>query len=137
MAMSFGLTWGGVLVLFYNGVIPAPSPPIMLPTAGRLLLGWLLPHGAVEIPCILLGGQALAGALIGWGERRTRTERLREVAPDLLALAAGAGVLLVWAGLVEAFISQYHQPVLPYSVKISFGLVESIALWFYLYRVGR
>jgi uncharacterized membrane protein SpoIIM required for sporulation len=75
--------------------------------------------------------------LIGWGERRTRAERLREVAPDLLALAAGAGVLLVWAGLVEAFISQYHQPVLPYSVKIAFGLVESLALWFYLYRVGR
>ena len=37
------------------------------------LAGWLLPHGSIEIPAILLGGQAgliLAGALIGWGSPR-------------------------------------------------------------------
>ena len=56
----------------------------------------------------------LAGALIGWGSRgRPRAERFRAVAADLFAIVGGAAVLLVWAGMVEAFVSQYHQPVLP------------------------
>ncbi len=44
------------------------------------LLGWLLPHGVIEIPAILVGGQAglvIAYALIGWGSRISRAERLR------------------------------------------------------------
>jgi uncharacterized membrane protein SpoIIM required for sporulation len=59
------------------------------------------------------------------------------VAPDLFTLAAGAACLLVWAGLVEAFISQYHQPVLPYTLKIALGLVEMTALAAFLGWVGR
>ena len=47
---------------------------------------------------------------------------------DLFAIVAGAAALLVWAALVEAFISQYHQPVIPYSLKIGFGLCELVAL---------
>jgi uncharacterized membrane protein SpoIIM required for sporulation len=104
------------------------------------LTGWLLPHGSVEIPAILLGGQGglvLAAALIGWGDRRTRAERFRAVAPDMFTIAAGAAVMLIWAGIVESFISQYHQPVLPYSLKIGLGVAESAALWLYLGRAGR
>jgi uncharacterized membrane protein SpoIIM required for sporulation len=87
-----------------------------------------------------LGGQAgfvLAGALIGWGDRTPRVERLRAVAADLVAIITGAGVLLIWAGTVEAFVSQYHQPVIPYGLKIGFGLCELVALSFYLGWVGR
>ena len=79
----------------------------------------------------------LASALIGWGERATRTERLRAVAHDLLAIALGAAAMLVWAGVVEAFVSQYHQPVLPYGLKIAFGILEMAALTIFLARVGR
>jgi len=45
-------------------------------------------------------------------------------------------VLLVWAGLVEAFFSQYHEPVLPYWVKITFGLIELAALSLFLAKSG-
>ena len=45
--------------------------------------------------------------------------------------------MLVWAGIVEAFLSQYHQPVLPYDLKIGFGLVELILLAFFFARAGR
>jgi hypothetical protein len=38
---------------------------------------------------------------------------------------------------VEAFVSQYHQPVLPYSLKIAFGVLELAALSIFLARVGR
>ena len=96
--------------------------------------------GSIEIPAILLGGQAgliLAGALIGWGERISRADRLRAVAGDLFAIVGGAAALLVWAGIIEAFISQYHQPVIPYGLKIAFGVCEALALAAFLGWAGR
>jgi uncharacterized membrane protein SpoIIM required for sporulation len=143
MTLAFGVTWGvgTVILLFYNGVtLGAISADYVGAGYTQFLAGWLLPHGAIEIPAILLGGQAglvLAGALIGWGERASRADRLRSVARDLLVIGLGAAALLVWAGLVEAFVSQYHQPVLPYSLKIAFGLLELAALSIYLARAGR
>ena len=143
MTLALGVTWGigTVIMLFYNGVIlGAISADYVGAGYSQFLAGWLLPHGAIEIPAILLGGQAgliLAGALIGWGERTSRVDRLRSVARDLLSIALGAAVLLVWAGIVEAFVSQYHQPVLPYPLKIAFGLLELAALSIFLARVGR
>jgi uncharacterized membrane protein SpoIIM required for sporulation len=104
------------------------------------LLGWLLPHGSFEIPAILIAGQAgflLAAALIGWGRPIATADRLRAVRHDVIALAGGLAVMLVWAGTVEAFISQTHQPVLPYAVKIAFGVVEASALAAYLTLAGR
>jgi uncharacterized membrane protein SpoIIM required for sporulation len=142
-ALAFGITWGigTVIVLFYNGVIlGAVGADYIMAGQGRFLAGWLLPHGSVEIPAILLGGQGgliLAAALIGWGQRNSRVERLRAVAGDLFRIVAGAAALLVWAGIIESFVSQYHQPVLPYSLKIGFGLCEMLALAGYLGWAGR
>jgi hypothetical protein len=45
--------------------------------------------------------------------------------------------MLIWAGLVEAFLSQYHEPIIPYAAKIGFGVAETVALWWFLWRVGR
>ena len=143
LTMALGMTWGAgtLIVLFYNGIIlGAVSADYILGGQGVFLLGWLLPHGSIEIPSILIGGQAgfiLAGALIGWGGRVTRTERLRAISHDLFAIIAGAGCMLVWAGIVESFVSQYHQPVLPYALKIAFGCCELIALTAFLALAGR
>jgi uncharacterized membrane protein SpoIIM required for sporulation len=143
MALAFGITFGvgTVILLFYNGVIlGAVATDYIVAGQGVFLAGWLLPHGSIEIPAILLGGQAglvLAGALIGWGDQTSRSRRLRAVARDLLAIVAGAAALLVWAGMVESFISQYHQPVIPDAVKIAFGLCELTALTFFLGWAGR
>jgi len=140
--MALGVTWGAgtTVTLFYNGVIlGAVGVDYIRAGEARFLLGWLLPHGVVEIPAILLGGQAgflLAGALIGWGSRQTRRARLREISPDLVTIVFGAAVLLVWAGMVESFLSQYHEPVIPYSLKIAFGAVELAALTIFLARSG-
>jgi hypothetical protein len=104
------------------------------------LLGWLMPHGVIEIPAILVAGQAsfvLAGALLGRGDRRPRRERLRHATSSVVTLAGGAAVMLVWAGIVESFISQYHRPVLPYEAKIAFGFVELVLLTVFLAYSGR
>jgi hypothetical protein len=57
---------------------------------------------------------------------------LRNIAPDLVALLFGLAVLLVWAGLIEAFFSQWHEPVIPYALKIGFGLAELTLLGLFL-----
>lgn len=141
--MAMGITWGvgTIIVLFYNGVIlGAVGFDYIHAGQAPFLFGWLLPHGAIEIPAILIGGQAgllLASALIGWKSRESRRDRLRAVLPDLMTLVFGAAVMLVWAGLVEAFLSQYHAPVIPYAVKIAFGIAELTALTLFLTFAGR
>jgi uncharacterized membrane protein SpoIIM required for sporulation len=142
-AMALGLSWGvGTLVLmFYNGIIlGAVAVDYVLAGETVFLLGWLLPHGAIELPAMLVGGQAgfvLAGALLQRDGRQRVAARLRAVAGDVVTLCFGAALMLVWAGLVESFLSQYHEPVLPYAVKIAFGVAEFAVLIWYLGRAGR
>jgi uncharacterized membrane protein SpoIIM required for sporulation len=143
MAMALGMTWGvgTLIVMFSNGVmLGAVGMDYVLAGQTEFLLGWLLPHGVVEIPAMLVGGQAgfvLAAALLGRGRRESLSTRLRKATPDVVTLCFGAAVMLIWAGIVESFLSQYHEPVLPYAVKIVFGVVELGALSWYLSRAGR
>lgn len=105
MGVTFGI--GTLLLLFYNGVILGVVVLDYL-RAGHtaFLFGWLLPHGSVEIPAILIAGQAglvLGGALIGRRKNLSLAERLRAVSSDLVTLIGGTAVMLVWAGIIEAF----------------------------------
>ena len=68
---------------------------------------------------------------------KLRGERLRAIGSDLLVIATGAAAMLVWAGILEAFVSQYHQPVLPYALKIAVGICELLALTLFLGWAGR
>lgn len=140
--MASGLTFGigTLLLLFYNGVILG-AVVFDYVAAGQsvFLAGWLLPHGVVEIPAILLAGQGgliLAGALIGRESGLPLAARLRLVWSDLVTLMGGVGIMLIWAGLVEALFSQYHEPVLPYPLKIGFGVTELLLLVLFYARSG-
>ena len=139
LGMTFGV--GTIILLFYNGVIlGAIVLDYILAGETTFLAGWLLPHGAIEIPSILVAGQAglvLARALIGWDNRLNLRMRLRQVSSDLLTLIMGLALMLVWAGFVEAFLSQYHEPVIPYTFKIAFGLVELTLLTVFLLKAGK
>jgi uncharacterized membrane protein SpoIIM required for sporulation len=143
LVLALGMTWGigTVLLQFSNGVmLGAVAADYLRAGQSAFLFGWLLPHGAVEIPSFLIAGQAgllLAGALIGRAAAQPLGERLRAVVPDVATLIGGVAVLLVWAGLVEAFFSQYHAPVIPYAAKIAFGGVELVLLTFYFVYAGR
>lgn len=140
--LALGMTWGvgTIIMLFYNGVIlGAVAVDYIRAGETPFLLGWLMPHGVVEIPAILIAGQAgliLAFALIGRGRRTPLRTRLREISGDIATLIFGVGLMLIWAGFIEAFLSQYHQPVIPYGVKIAFGCIELVLLSFFLAKSG-
>jgi len=143
LALALGVSWGigTMILLFYNGVILG-AVIFDYVRAGQsvFLMGWLLPHGVVEIPAILIAGQGgllLGQALIGWNSRERVNQRLRSVAGSLVTLISGSALLLIWAGFVEAFLSQYHEPILPYQFKIVFGLIELVTLLTFLVFAGR
>lgn len=139
LGMTFGI--GTIVTLFYNGIILGlVGVDYIRDGQSVFLLGWLMPHGVIEIPAILIAGQGgliLGQALIGWSDRRPLRSRLRLIAPDLVTLIAGVALMLVWAGLIESFLSQHHQPVIPYWAKIAFGTLEFGALLWFLGWVGR
>ncbi len=143
LLMAMGITWGigTLLLLLLNGVLlGATICDYILAGESVFLTGWLLPHGSVEIPAILIAGQAgllLAGALIGWNQPMALSDRFRTISADLVTLIFAVAVLLVWAGIIEAFLSQYHEPVIAYEYKIGFGVIQLILLVLFLSRSGR
>ena len=55
MGMTYGL--GTIILLFYNGVIlGAVAFDYILAGESIFLVGWLLPHGSIEIPAIFNPG---------------------------------------------------------------------------------
>jgi uncharacterized membrane protein SpoIIM required for sporulation len=140
--LALGMTWGigTIISLFYNGVIlGAIAADYIRAGQTKFLLGWLMPHGVIEIPAILIAGQAglmLAFALIGRGRRTPLRARLREISGDVATLIFGVALMLIWAGFIESFLSQYHEPVIPYVAKIAFGCVELVLLCTFLSKSG-
>ncbi len=132
LALALGMTFGigTIVVMFYNGVLLGAVVAEFC-SAGftAFVTGWLLPHGAFEIPAVLIAGQAgfvLAGCLFKPSGSRRR--ELRRKTGDLVTLIGGIAIMLVWAGLVEAFFSQHHEPEISYSVKIFFGICQLLVL---------
>jgi uncharacterized membrane protein SpoIIM required for sporulation len=140
--MLTGCLWGlfTLVLLFYNGtLIGVICYDYLVDGQGVFLSAWLLPHGSFELPAVFIGGQAglvIARTMFGWGTNLRLHQRLARIRGDLLTLIAGAVLMLVWAGLVESFLSQYHGPEV-YAMKIGFGLVQLTALVLYLTLCGR
>jgi len=139
LAAALGVTFGigTALLLFENGVLlGAIAVHYTQQGFGLFLTAWLLPHGAFEIPSILIAGQAgfyLARLLLRRQEDRNSRQSMRE----WLVLVAGLAMMLVWAGVMEAFFSQHHAPVLPYGFKVAVAAAELVLLTIYLLMIGR
>ena len=139
LAAALGITFGigTALLLFENGLLlGAVAVRYTQQGFGLFVTAWLLPHGAFEIPSILIAGQAgfyLARLLL----RRREDRNMRESMQEWLLLIAGLAMMLVWAGLMEAFFSQHHAPTLPYGFKVAVGAAEVALLTIYLLLIGR
>jgi uncharacterized membrane protein SpoIIM required for sporulation len=139
LAAALGVTFGigTALLLFENGLLlGAVAVRYTQQGFGLFLSAWLLPHGVLEIPSILIAGQAgfyLARILL----RRREDRDVRQSMREWLVLIAGMALMLVWAGIMEAFFSQHHEPVLPYAFKVAVGVAELLVLIAYLSLTGR
>ena len=139
LAAALGVTFGigTALLLFENGVLlGAVVARYTQQGFGLFMTAWLLPHGVFEIPSILIAGQAgfyLAHLLL----RRREDRDVRQSMREWLVLVAGLAMMLVWAGVMEAFFSQHHAPVLPYGFKVAVAAAELVLLTLYLLLIGR
>jgi uncharacterized membrane protein SpoIIM required for sporulation/uncharacterized RDD family membrane protein YckC len=110
LAFAFGLTAGvgTAYVLITNGVqLGAVAGWMTAKGSSSALWGWIMPHGGTELLAITLAGGAgfiLARAIAAPGELR-RGVALRRVAASALTIELGVMVMLVFAGLIEGFVS--------------------------------
>lgn len=137
-ALALGLTLGvgTIILLFYNGVIlGAVMADYIMDGQGLFLGGWLLPHGVIEIPAILVAGQIgfiLAKNQMSTLWKKKEVENSISNRKDIVNLIFCFMIMLVWAGIVEAFLSQYHEPIISYEFKILIGCVELVLLIIFL-----
>jgi uncharacterized membrane protein SpoIIM required for sporulation len=133
----FGI--GTIYVLIFNGLhIGGVLGVCYKVDAGfaNELVNFMVGHGVVELSCIFIAGGA--GMLIGYSMinpgDRTRTEALKKNGLEAVRLAIGCAVLLFFAGIIEGFLSP---SALPPVVKIGTGILTGIAMYSYLFLVGR
>jgi uncharacterized membrane protein SpoIIM required for sporulation len=97
--------------------------------------GLILTHGVLELSAICIAGGG--GLLLGWAliapGRWSRRDALRRAAGEAFGLLAGAALLLVVAGLIEAYVTPHFSK----SVRWSVALGSAFMLAAYLGFAGR
>src|SRR6267142_498910 len=140
---SFRRTWRytatafGVFLLFNGAMFGAIIALTYRAGFGNdLLLGFVVSHGVIELSCIFIAGGAglLIGTALLMPGDLSRGDALKSRGMEAVRLIIGCVPLLVVAGIIEGFISP--QPISPI-IKISIGALTGIALYSYLFLVGR
>jgi uncharacterized membrane protein SpoIIM required for sporulation len=138
LAFSLGaLTiFGGLLILFYNGVIlGAVAAMYFLDGVQVFFLAWVGPHGALELPSIVFAGAAglRAGAALLCPGNLTRGAAVRRAFPSVWRMMLAVAGILVAAGIIEGSFSQYSAKTVPYWFKISVAGMLFVLLTGYLF----
>ena len=139
--IGYGLGMAAMLptlyVLFVNGKIVGGAIAFgyQFGTLGELL-GFLLPHGVVELPAFLLA--AAAGLAVGYrwlcpGDL-PRLAAMVEASRRSVPLVLGALLMLLYAAFIEAFFSPHEK--IPAPAKWLFAIVEVAVLALYLVGWG-
>ncbi len=128
---------GTMYTLFYNGLVLGTMEGHLWSVG----LGWNLTnftagHSAWELTGIVVAGAA--GLRLGWAivvtDGLSRAASLRQAAPVLFRLVAGAAAMLLVAAAIEAFWSAGPMPP---RVKYVFGLVQVAIVGLWLALGGR
>ena len=138
-AFAGGLT-AGALTLYLLVANGAFLGTVLAVVQGYGLSGGLLTftaaHGPLEISCIVLSGGAglrLAWALLRPGDR-SRRDALRLAGAQAIRVMLLIIPALGVAGILEAFLSPSGAPI---ALKITVGVIAGLALWSYIFLVGR
>ena len=101
----------GLLLLTYNGrMLGALTGVIGRHGYAFDFYSLVMTHGVLELSAICIASGS--GLLLGWAVihpgPRTRRAALREAAKDAFSLLAGSVVMLVFAGIIEAYITPHY-----------------------------
>jgi uncharacterized membrane protein SpoIIM required for sporulation len=125
-----------VALLLYNGASVGMAGGLFTHVGQwERFWGLILPHGMLEISCVIVAGAA--GLRIGWSiidpGDRTRiaalTEESRHAGNVLLGLVLGLAV----AGLIEGFVTGQQWPT---ALRIGIGAVAVTAFWGWIFLLG-
>ncbi len=122
----------GVYILFANGKMVG-AVLIFASAEGTLpsLLGFIFPHGAIELPAIILAGASGLVLCYHWispGDL-PRWTALTVGARRAVPLLIGSLLLLVYAAMIEAFVSP--ESSLPDTTKLGIGILHLSLLFLY------
>lgn len=139
LAFASGITAGimTVVVLVSNGLsIGAVVGLYFSKGIGGLIMAFIAPHGVLELTAICIAGGAglLIGAAFLVPGDRTRRRALVENGRRAASLVAGATFLLLFAGLIEGFISPI--PYWPLELKLTVSAITGLLLYLYLRQGG-
>ena len=139
MALGGGMLAGvgTVVVLIVNGVeIGAVAGALLAYGLWRDLLGFVTPHGFLELSVIVVSGGCglMIGRAIVWPGLAPRGEALVAAARASVCLLLGMLPFLVIAGLLEGFVS----PVaFAWQAKLAIGVTTGVGLYAYLLGSAR
>ena len=142
MVFALGLTFGvGTASMMFTNGVPLGALAVQYHQYGKGLFfwAWILPHGIPEVTQVIIAGAAglvLARGLLVPG-RLGRKDAVVAEARRAVRLVVGGMPVLVLAGLIEGTISQLHEPIIPYALKLAFAGVVGVAVWAYLLFAGR
>jgi len=131
----FGL--GTLYVLAFNGAMFGAILALTYRAGfGNDLLSFVVGHGVIELSCIFIAGGAglLIGTALLMPGDLSRGDALKSRGMEAVQLIVGCVPLLVVAGIIEGFISP--APINPV-IKFGIGVTTGIALYSYLFLVGR
>jgi uncharacterized membrane protein SpoIIM required for sporulation/uncharacterized RDD family membrane protein YckC len=137
-AFAAGVTAGigTILLLLFNGVALGGFAGFYASTGeGAQLLGFVAPHGVLELSAIVIGGAAglhIAAGMLLPGVL-TRREALVARGRRAITLVAGATLLLIVAGTIEGLISPRVWP-LEWKLWVSAATAVALALYLVLGR---
>lgn len=127
---------GGLILLFYNGVIlGAVAASYIVGGVPLFFFAWVGPHGALELPAIVFAGAAglVAGRALLMPGNLSRAASMRRVLPSVWRIVIGTVLTLVLAGLIEGSFSQFSSRTFPYEAKITVAALLFVALLTYLF----
>ncbi len=132
--ITFGLLTAGIL-LFNGALVGVVSGVGTAAGNGSVLVELIIPHGVLELSCIVVSGAA--GLRMGWAlvdpGRRPRGQALATEARAAVELVLGTALWLVVAGLVEGLVTPLGIGVGP-AVAVGFGLAA--VYWALAWRLG-
>ncbi|WP_407341802.1 stage II sporulation protein M [Pengzhenrongella phosphoraccumulans] len=139
-AQCIGLGITGVFPVFVlvNNAVMVGATGGMMAEYGRLdvFLSLIAPHGLLELTAVFVAGAAglkLFWTIIDPGPR-PRLRALAEEGRALFTVAIGLVGVLAVSGLIEGFVTG---STLPWSAKITTGVVALTAFWVYTLVLGR